>query len=49
MEALTVAFDFIPPDGNFQAEGDGLGMHAVGAANLHGVFVLECELFECAG
>ena len=36
-----IAAGFAVPDSQFQAEGDGLGMYAVRAADLHGVFELE--------
>ena len=36
-QARQIAARFFVPDGELQAERDGLGMHAVGAADLHGV------------
>jgi hypothetical protein len=37
-EALQVALHFGVPVGELQTEGDGLGVHSVGAADLWGVF-----------
>ena len=37
------AVHFVPPDGELQAEGDGLRMNAVGPADLKRVFVPEAE------
>ena len=39
--ACQVAAGFLVPDGQLQPEGDRLGVHAVGAADLHGVLELQ--------
>jgi hypothetical protein len=40
-QPFEVAPRFAVPDRKLKSEGDRLGMHAVGAADLHGVFELE--------
>src|SRR5579883_3513902 len=45
-KAGFVAAELVVPERDFKAEGDRLGVHAVGAADLHRVFMLEGELFE---
>ena len=41
VEAREIALHLVVPQRQLQAEGDGLGVHAVGAADLDGVFEFE--------
>ncbi len=48
-QALAPAHQLVIPQGEFQAEGDRLGMNTVGAPDLHGVFVFESPAAERCG
>ena len=45
-EALVIPPGFLIPDGELEAESDGLGVHAVRAADLHGVLEFKCAALE---
>src|SRR5690348_467265 len=46
VEASLMTAKLVPPESGFEAEGDGLGVHAVGTADLDGVAMLEGQLVE---
>ena len=45
-QAHQIAPRFAVPDGQLQSEGDRLGVYAVGAADLHGVFEFESAALQ---
>src|SRR5271165_3719597 len=46
LEAAAIALQLVVPQGEFQAEGYGLGVNAVGPPDLHRIFELESAAFQ---